>query len=136
VHALGAQFGPPSPGEGKPRPSTAPFDRDAELAKAVDAAKRADVAILYVGTDLSIEGEGHDRPTLGLPGDQEALVKAVLAANPRTVVVEMNAGPLATPWIKQNAPAIVEAWWGGEEGGNAIADVLFGDVNPGGKMPL
>ncbi|HSV16438.1 MAG TPA: glycoside hydrolase family 3 C-terminal domain-containing protein, partial [Tepidisphaeraceae bacterium] len=137
LHAIGAQFGPPSLGEGRPpRASTAPFDRDAEIAKAVDAAKRADVAILYVGTDLSIEGEGHDRPTLALPGEQEALVKAVLAVNPRTVVVEMNAGPITSPWMKQNVPAIIEAWWAGEEGGNAIADVLFGDVNPGGKMPL
>jgi beta-glucosidase len=59
-----------------------------------------------------------------------------MAVNPKTIVVEMNAGPLAVPWIKENVPAILEAWWAGEEGGNAIADVLFGNVNPGGKMPL
>src|SRR5437667_12380304 len=134
---MGAQFGPPSPGEGRPpKPSTTPFDSEAERQKAVDAAKRADVAIVYVGTDLSIEGEGHDRPTLGLPGDQEELVKAVLVAQPRTVVVEMNAGPLAVPWVAEHAPAMIEAWWAGEQGGNAIADVIFGDVNPGAKMPL
>jgi len=59
----------------------------------------------------------------------------VLEANPRTAVVLLNAGPLVIPWIKEHAPAILEAWWAGEEGGNAIADVLFGDVNPGGKLP-
>jgi beta-glucosidase len=59
----------------------------------------------------------------------------VLAANPRTVVVLLNAGPLTIPWIKEHAPAIIEAWWAGEEGGNAIADVLFGEVNPAGRLP-
>lgn len=113
-----------------------PFNKEEELKKAVELAKKADVAILYVGTTLAIEAEGRDRTTLVLPGNQEELVEAVLAANPKTVVVEMNAGPLAVPWIKDNVPAIVEAWWAGEEGGNAIADVLFGNVNPGGKMPL
>jgi beta-glucosidase len=112
------------------------FDAAGELAKAVDLAKKADVVILYVGTDLAVEGEGHDRPSLGLPGNQQQLVDAVIAANPKTVVVEMNAGPLAVPSIAQNAAALVEAWWGGEEGGNAVADVLFGDVNPSGHMPL
>jgi beta-glucosidase len=56
-------------------------------------------------------------------------------ANPRTVVVLLNAGPLTIPWIKEHAPAIVEAWWAGQEGGNAVADVIFGDVNPGGRLP-
>ncbi len=107
-----------------------------EQQKAVDAAKKADVAILYVGTTLAIEAEGRDRTSLNLPGKQEELVKAVMAANPRTIVVEMNAGPLTIPEIKEKAPAIIEAWWGGEEGGNAIADVIFGNVNPGGKLPL
>ena len=60
----------------------------------------------------------------------------MLAANPKTIVVEMNAGPLAIPSIAEKAPAILEAWWAGEEGGNAIADVIFGNINPGGKMPL
>lgn len=107
-----------------------------ELQKAVDAAKNADVAILFVGTTLAIEAEGRDRTSLGLPYQQEELVKAVLVANPRTIVVELNAGPLAIPEIKERAPAIIEAWWAGEEGGNAIADVIFGNINPGGKLPL
>jgi len=107
-----------------------------EFEKAVAAAKKADVAIVYIGTTLSVEKEGRDRTSLGLPGKQEELIKAVLAANPRTVVVELNAGPLTIPEIKETAPAIIEAWWAGEEGGNAIADVIFGNVNPGGKLPL
>lgn len=107
-----------------------------ELEKAVAAAKKADVAIVYIGTTLAVEKEGRDRTSLGLPGKQEELIKAVLAANPRTVVVELNAGPLTIPDIKETAPAIIEAWWAGEEGGNAIADVIFGTVNPGGKLPL
>jgi beta-glucosidase len=112
------------------------FNKDEELQKAVDAAKKADVAILYIGTTLDIEAEGRDRTSLELPGNQEELVKAVLAVNPRTIVVLMNAGPLTIPYIKDNAPAILEAWWPGEQGGNAIADALFGNINPGGKMPL
>jgi beta-glucosidase len=112
------------------------FNREEELKKAVEMAKKADVVILYIGTTLATEAEGRDRTTLALPGNQEELVEAVMAVNPKTVVVEMNAGPLAVPWIKDNVPAVVEAWWGGEEGGNAIADVLFGNVNPGGKLPL
>ena len=112
------------------------FNRETELNKAVEMAKQADVVILYVGTSLAVEAEGRDRTSLGLPGNQEALVKAVLSVNPRTIVVEMNAGPLTIPDIKEKAPAILEAWWLGDEGGNAIADILFGNANPGGKLPL
>lgn len=111
------------------------FDRLAELRNAADVAKKADVAIVYVGTTLDVENEGRDRTTLTLPGNQEELIKAVVAANPRTIVVLMNAGPLAIPWVKDNVPAIIEAWWGGEEGGNAIADVIFGNANPAGRLP-
>ena len=133
LYAPGGYITPPK----RSRDPFAPahFDDAAELRRAVEAARQADVAILYVGTTLEIEEEGRDRTSLELPGNQEALVEAVLAANPRTVVVLMNAGPLTIPWIKQHAPAILEAWWTGEEGGNAIADVLFGDVNPGGRLP-
>jgi beta-glucosidase len=112
-----------------------PFDKTAELQKAVNLAHKADVAIVIVGTDRQIEQEGRDRKTLGLTGNQEELVEAVFAANPRTVVVEMSAGPLTVPWIATNIPALLQAWWPGEEGGHAIADVLFGDVNPAGRLP-
>ena len=107
----------------------------AEIEKAVATAKGADVAIVFVGTNLKIEAEGHDRASLGLPGAQEKLVEAVYAANPKTVVVLMNAGPLSTKWARDNVPAMLEAWYAGEEGGDAIADVLLGNANPGGHLP-
>jgi beta-glucosidase len=92
--------------------------------------------LVYVGTTLDIEAEGRDRTTLALPGNQEELVRAVVAANPKTVVVLMSAGPLAVPWIKERVPAILQAGWLGEEGGNAIADVILGGVNPAGRLPF
>ena len=116
--------------------ATEPVNKEEELKMSVEAAKKADVAIIYVGTTLNVEHEGRDRLSLALPGNQEELIKAVVAANPRTVVVEMSAGPLAVPWAKENVPAMIEAWWGGEEGGNAVADVIFGNVNPAGRLPL
>ena len=111
------------------------LDLAAELAKAADLARQADVALVFVGTNATIEQEARDRTTLGLVGNQEELVKAVLAANPHTIVIEMSAGPLTVPWIKQNVPAVLQTWWPGEEGGHAIADVLFGYVNPAGRLP-
>jgi beta-glucosidase len=108
---------------------------ETDLAPAVELARSADVALVFVGTNRTIEQENHDRTTLGLTGSQEALVEAVFAANPHTIVVELSAGPLTVPWIKDNVPAMLQAWWPGEEGGHAIADVLFGDVNPAGRLP-
>jgi beta-glucosidase len=133
LHVIGAEITPPRPEKGKAAPVA--LNKEEELRKAAEAAKKADAAIVFVGTTLNVEAEGRDRTTLALPGNQQALVEAVVAANPRTVVVLMSAGPLAVPWVKANAPAVVQAWWLGEEGGNAIADVLFGDVNPGGRLP-
>jgi beta-glucosidase len=107
----------------------------ADLAAAVALAHDADAAVVFVGTNRTIEQENHDRRSLGLPGNQEALVKAIVAANPRTVVVLMGAGPLTVPWLKDNVPAMLQAWWPGEEGGHAVADVLLGEVNPAGRLP-
>ena len=104
--------------------------------QAVDMAKRADVAIFVGGTDESVEKEGVDRSDLKLPGDQRDLIEAVYKANPRTIVVLQNGGPLAINWVAENIPAIVETFYNGEEGGNALADVLFGDYNPAGRLPL
>jgi beta-glucosidase len=103
---------------------------------AVAAARRADAVIVVAGIDDSVEGEGRDRSSLGLPGDQVALVRAVLAANPRTVLVLQNGGPVSLPRLAEEVPAIVETFCNGEEGGNALADVLTGRYNPAGRLPL
>lgn len=105
------------------------------IAQAAATAREADVALVFVGTDARVEHEGRDRKTLGLSGSQEELVKAVFAATPRTIVVEMSAGPLTVPWLAQKLPSLLQVWWPGEEGGHAIADVLFGNVSPAGRLP-
>ena len=132
LFAVGGEISPPRGSRGAPPPKT---DLRAELQKAINAAKTAEVALVFVGTDASVEQEGRDRKTLALPGNQEELVRAIAEANPRTAVVLMSAGPLSVPWAKEHVPALVQAWWPGGEGGNAIADVLFGDSNPGGRLP-
>jgi len=104
--------------------------------EAKEAAKKADVAIVVVGTTPQIETEGKDRPHLALPGQQDELIQAVFEANPKTVVVLVNGSALLmNQWIDK-VPAVLECWFGGQEIGNAIADVLFGDHNPGGKLPI
>jgi beta-glucosidase len=101
---------------------------------AVAAAAKSDVAIVCVGT-LGTEGEGNDRPSMALPQDQDALIRAVAAVNPRTIVVLNNGTPvLMTNWLRQ-VPGLIEAWFPGQEGGHALAAILFGDVNPSGKLP-
>jgi beta-glucosidase len=107
----------------------------AEVSRAVELARKSDVAVLFLGTNLRVEGEGHDRRDLNLPGGQEQLMEAVFAANPHTILVLMNAGPVAVPWAQDHLPAILEAWYPGEAGGTAIARALFGDDNPGGHLP-
>ncbi|MGP8243064.1 MAG: glycoside hydrolase family 3 C-terminal domain-containing protein [Bryobacteraceae bacterium] len=102
-----------------------------DLARAAEAAKAADVAIVMVGDH---ETEGHDH-SLALSGNQDQLVTAVAAANPRTVVVLKSGSAVLMPWLDR-VPAVLEAWYPGEEDGNAVAGVLFGDVNPSGKLPL
>lgn len=118
--------------EHPPLPVTNPA---AQISEAVDAAREADAVVLFVGTDSSVEREGLDRTLLGLPGNQQELAEKVITANPRTVVVQMTAGPLAWPWAKEHAGAILQAWWPGGEGGRAIAEVLLGKRNPGGHLP-
>jgi beta-glucosidase len=105
------------------------------LAEAVELARHSEVAMVFVGTTAAVEQEGRDRKTLGLTGNQDALVQAVLAANSRTIVVEMSAGPLTIPALAKKVPALLQAWWAGGEGGHAITDVLFGNVNPAGRLP-
>jgi beta-glucosidase len=101
--------------------------------KALDAAKNSDVAIVCVSTHRT-EGEGGDRPSMDLPAHQAALIRAIAAVNKKTIVVLNNGTPVTMKdWLDQ-APAVVEAWFPGQEGGTAIAAVLFGDVNPSGKL--
>jgi beta-glucosidase len=104
------------------------------LAAAADAARDSDVALVLVGTDSRWESEGKDRTTLRLPGDQDALVRAVAAANPRTVVVVNSGAPVEMPWADDVA-GIVQVWYSGQEGATALADVLFGDVDATGRLP-
>jgi beta-glucosidase len=105
------------------------------LAEGIAAAKAADTVILCLGSDTRNEMEDLDRTFLGLPGNQLELAQAVIAANPRTVVVLFGAGPLTLPWLKEHAPATLQAWWPGQEGGAALANVLLGKVNPAGRLP-
>jgi beta-glucosidase len=112
-----------------------PFgDAQAELDRAVELAAEADVAVVVIGTNEEVECEGVDRDSLALPGRQDELVARVAAANPRTVVVVNAGAPVLLPWADDVA-AILLAWFPGQEFGNALADVLTGAVEPGGRLP-
>ncbi len=105
-------------------------------ADAVAAAKGADAVIIVAGLDDQFESEGFDRKTLDLPAEQLSLIKDVCAVNKKVVLVLNTGSPVTVEgWIGE-VPALVESWYPGEEGGNALADVLFGDVNPSGKLPM
>ncbi|MGN7810023.1 glycoside hydrolase family 3 N-terminal domain-containing protein [Flavobacterium sp. 22076] len=106
------------------------------FAEAVETAKQADVVILSIGERRDMSGEAKSRSDIHLPGVQEDLVKAIQATG-KPVVVLINAGrPLVFNWTADNVPAVVYTWWLGTEAGNAIANVLFGDYNPSGKLPM
>ncbi|UAJ79201.1 glycoside hydrolase family 3 protein [Leifsonia sp. ZF2019] len=112
-----------------------PFSDSAEeLERAVALAAESDTAIVVVGTTETLESEGFDRAGLGLPDGQDELVRRVLAANPRTVVVVNSGGPVVLPWL-DDAPAVVLTWFPGQEMGGALADVLTGSREPGGRIP-
>jgi beta-glucosidase len=112
-------------------------DKKNYLQEAVDLAKEADVAIVIVGLDGEWESEGYDRTSMSLPkdGSQDRLIEAVCAANPRTIVVNQTGTPITMPWV-DSVPAIIQAWYQGQEAGNALADVLFGLKSPSGKLPV
>jgi beta-glucosidase len=114
---------------------TSGFDEAARIAR------QSDVAILVMGDKAGLtpdctSGESRDRAKLGLPGVQEALVKAVVETGTPVILVLITGRPLTLTWMADEIPAILQAWLPGEEGGNAVADVLFGDFNPGGKLPM
>jgi beta-glucosidase len=105
------------------------------LARAAACAAAADVAVVVVGTDDDWETEGEDRTALALPGDQDALVAAVAGANPNTVVVVNAGSPVSMPWLG-SVPAVLQLWFPGQELGDALVDVLTGDAEPGGRLPI
>jgi len=105
-----------------------------DFSSALKVAQESDVIVAVVGEDRSMSGEASSRSYLGLLGNQEELVRKLEATGKPLVVVLMNGRPLAIPWLAKNVPAVVEAWFLGVETGNAVADVLFGDFNPGGKL--
>ena len=107
---------------------------DEEIAAAVEAAAGSEVAVVVVGTTAQVESEGFDRTSLALPGRQDELVRRVAAANPRTVVVVNSGAPVLLPWADDVA-AVLLTWFGGQEFGHALADVLLGDAEPGGRLP-
>ncbi|MDA0196971.1 MAG: beta-glucosidase BglX [Bacteroidetes bacterium] len=106
------------------------------FAKAIALAKSSDVVILAMGEDCWQTGEGRSQTSINLKGSQEDLLKELLKVNPNVVITLMNGRSLAIPYLAENAPAILEVWHLGSEAGNAIADVLFGDYNPSGKLPV
>jgi len=113
---------------------------------AVAAAKQSDAVVMFLGISPLVEGEemevklegfrGGDRTDIGLPKNQEELLRQVKATGKPVIVVLLNGSALAVNYANENVPAILESWYPGEEGGNAVADVLFGDYNPGGRLPV
>jgi beta-glucosidase len=111
------------------------IDEKEEFEHAVSLAAESDVAVVVVGTNEEVESEGFDRTSLALPGRQDELVRAVAAANLRTVVIVNSGAPVLLPWADQVA-AVLVSWFPGQEFGNALADVLTGTVEPGGRLPV
>ena len=103
---------------------------------AVEVARRADLVVLVVGEPWTMSGEATSRSSLGLPGRQLDLVRAVVGAGKPVAVVLLNGRPLTVDWEALGVPSVLEAWFPGVEGGSAVADALFGDINPGGKLPV
>jgi beta-glucosidase len=120
--------------------------RTTGFAAAVSAAKASDVVVIALGLrnceggqgkgGHNCESEGHDRDVLSLPGMQGELLKAIVSAGKPVVMVLLNGGPVSTPFAAEHVPAIVEAWYGGSEGGNALSNVLFGRTSPAGRLPF
>ena len=122
-------------GTKQPPPPTAEEVTD-WLAKTKAAASDADIVIAVLGELASMSSEASSRATLDLPGIQEQMLETAVATGKPVVLVLENGRPLDIRWASEHVPAILEAWYPGTEGGNAVADVLFGDVNPGGKLPV
>ena len=105
------------------------------IAEAVELAIESDAVVLMVGTNDDWETEGNDRETLSLPGQQDELIRRVLEVNSNTVIVNNSGAPISMPWFDQ-APAVIQSWFPGQEFGNALTDILLGAANPSGKLPI
>jgi beta-glucosidase len=116
--------------------ATVSFDDGKDIPAAVADAIKAEVLIMGLGERLGISGEGFDRSRLDLPDNQEQLIEAVVATGKPVILVLENGRPLTIGWAKEHVPAILEAWYPGEFGGTAIAETLFGDNNPGGRLSI
>ncbi|HTX89598.1 MAG TPA: beta-glucosidase BglX, partial [Anaerolineales bacterium] len=123
-----------TPGEKKP--AQTPEQAQAAFDEAVATARRADLVVAVMGETAEMAGEAASRASFDLPGRQEELLQAVAALGKPVVLVLLNGRPLSINWAAEHIPAILEAWEPGTEGGNAVADLLFGDANPGGKLPV
>jgi beta-glucosidase len=113
-----------------------PWQSENMVATAVNAAKESDVVVAVLGLNSNVATEAVDLKSLELPRDQQEFIEKIVAANPRTIVVLVNGNPLAVNWINAHVSAILEAWFAGTQGGHAMADVLFGDFNPAGRLPM
>ena len=120
----------------KRQPVWTPDEAKDEMSKAVSLARSSDVAILVLGEAQNMSGESASRESLDLPGEQEQLLESVVATGKPVVLVLFNGRPLNIKWASEHVPAILEAWYPGTQGGNAVADLLFGDAVPGGKLPF
>jgi len=121
---------------GAPKPAQRPEEAEAAFQHALATAHGADQIIMVLGETDVMAGEAASRASLDLPGRQEELLKAVATLGKPVVLVLLNGRPLSINWAAEHIPAILEAWEPGSEGGNAVADILFGDANPGGKLPV
>jgi beta-glucosidase len=118
------------------KPAQTPEEAEAAFQAALATARAADQIVMVLGETDLMSGEAASRASLDLPGRQEELLKAVVALGKPVVLVLLNGRPLSINWAAEHVPAILEAWEPGSEGGHAVADILFGDVNPGGKLPV
>jgi beta-glucosidase len=120
----------------RPAPVWTEIQAADEFKRAVELAKNSDIAVMVLGENQDMSGEYASRSTLDLPGRQLELLQAVTATGKPVVLVLLNGRPLDISWAAQNVPSILEAWYPGSDGGNAVADLLFGDAVPGGKLPV
>lgn len=121
---------------GHKQPEAKNFDAAAEMKRAVDLAAQCDLAVLVLGESQDMSGEAASRSTLALPGDQQELLEAVVATGKPVVLLLMTARPLDVRWASTHVPAIMDIWYPGTRGGEAVANLLFGDATPSGKLPF